>query len=63
LTCISVFERLEFFEIYITYFNYYKNLYIGDIGLVAEYLRQQDFVKKDALNVIGWGIGGAISLF
>jgi dienelactone hydrolase len=34
----------------------------NDIGLVAEYLRQQDFVKKDALNVIGWGTGGAITL-
>jgi dienelactone hydrolase len=34
----------------------------NDIGLVAEYLHQQDFVKKDALNVIGWGSGGAITL-
>ena len=34
----------------------------NDIGLVAEYLRQQDFVKKNALNVIGWGTGGAITL-
>ena len=34
----------------------------NDIGLVAEHLRQQDFVKKDALNVIGWGTGGAITL-
>ena len=34
----------------------------NDIGLVAEYLRQQEFVKKDALNVIGWGTGGAITL-
>jgi dienelactone hydrolase len=34
----------------------------NDIGLVAEYLRQKDFVKKDAINVIGWGTGGAITL-
>jgi len=34
----------------------------NDIGLVAEYLRQQDFVIKNALNIIGWGTGGAIAL-
>jgi dienelactone hydrolase len=34
----------------------------NDIGLVAEYLRQQDFVKKDTINVIGWAIGGAITI-
>jgi len=33
----------------------------NDIGLVAEYLRKQDFVKKNALNVIGWGKGAAIT--
>ena len=34
----------------------------GDIGVVADYLRQQDYVKKSALNVLGWSYGGACAL-
>ncbi len=33
-----------------------------DIYFVAEFLHDQDFVKKDALNVIGWSWGGACAL-
>ena len=31
----------------------------GDIVRVTNYLRQQDYIKKNALNVIGWSFGGA----
>lgn len=34
----------------------------GDICIAAEYLRQQPFVKKEALNVLGWSWGGASAL-
>ena len=34
----------------------------GDITRVTDYLRQQDYVKKNALNVIGWSFGGACTL-
>ena len=35
---------------------------VGDIGIVADYLRQQDYVKKRALNVLGWSYGGSCAL-
>lgn len=35
---------------------------VGDIGIVADYLRKQDYVKKSALNVIGWSYGGSCAL-
>ena len=31
----------------------------GDICTAAEYLKLQPFVKKGAINVIGWSLGGA----
>jgi dienelactone hydrolase len=31
----------------------------GDICIAAEYLRQQPFVKKGAINVLGWSWGAA----
>lgn len=31
----------------------------GDIFIATEYLRQQPFVKKGAINVLGWSFGGA----
>ena len=34
----------------------------GDICIAAEYLRQQPFVKKGAINVLGWSWGGASGL-
>jgi dienelactone hydrolase len=34
----------------------------GDMCIAAEYLRQQSFVKKGAINVLGWSWGGAIAL-
>ena len=34
----------------------------GDIRIAAEYLRQQPFVKKGAINVMGWSYGGAGAL-
>ena len=34
----------------------------GDIGVVVDYLRQQNYVKKSALNVLGWSSGGAWAL-
>ena len=34
LLCISVFEKLQFFEIRLTYLNYYDNL---DIGKLCEF--------------------------
>ena len=33
-----------------------------DIYVTAEFLRDQNFVKKDALNVMGWSWGGACAL-
>ena len=33
-----------------------------DIGIAAGYLREQTFVKKDSLNVVGWSYGGAGAL-
>jgi dienelactone hydrolase len=33
-----------------------------DIGIAAGYLREQTFVKKDSLNVVGWSYGGACAL-
>ena len=33
-----------------------------DIYFVAEFLHDQNFVKKDALNVMGWSWGGACAL-
>jgi dienelactone hydrolase len=35
------------------------NSVAGDICLAAEFLNQQTFVKKGAINVIGWSFGGA----
>lgn len=34
----------------------------GDICIAAQYLRQQPFVKKGAINVLGWSWGGASAL-
>ena len=34
----------------------------GDICIAAEYLRQQLFVKKGAINVMGWSYGGTGAL-
>jgi dienelactone hydrolase len=34
----------------------------GDISIAAEYLRQQPFVKKGAINVLGWSWGGGSAL-
>jgi dienelactone hydrolase len=34
----------------------------GDICIAAEYLRQQPFVKKGAINILGWSWGGASAL-
>ncbi len=34
----------------------------GDIGIAVEYLRQQPFVKKGAINVMGWSWGGGGAL-
>jgi dienelactone hydrolase len=34
----------------------------GDIRIAADYLRQQPYVKKGAINVIGWSYGAAGSL-
>ena len=34
----------------------------GDISIAAEYLRQQPFVKKEAINLIGWSYGAAGAL-
>jgi dienelactone hydrolase len=34
----------------------------GDISIAAEYLRQQPFVKKGTINVMGWSYGGAGAL-
>jgi dienelactone hydrolase len=34
----------------------------GDICITAEYLRQQPFVKKAAINVIGWSFGASSTL-
>ena len=34
----------------------------GDIRIAAEYLWQQPFVKKGAINVMGWSYGGASAL-
>lgn len=34
----------------------------GDIRIVADYLRQQSFVKKGAINVMAWSFGGAGAL-
>jgi len=36
-----------------------SNAVAGDICIAAEYLKQQSFVKKGAINVIGWSYGGA----
>lgn len=33
-----------------------------DIGIAAGYLREQTFVKKDSLNVVGWSYGAAGAL-
>ena len=30
----------------------------NDIGISVEYLRQQSFVNKDAVNLLGWSFGG-----
>jgi len=35
------------------------NLIANDICTAAEYLRKQVFVKKGAINVVGWSWGGA----
>jgi len=54
LTCISVFERLEFFEISITYLNYYVFKHIGkqsvagplsNKGLIFEHITNLDGVR------------------
>ena len=37
------------------------NAVAGDICIAAEFLKQQPFVKKGAINVIGWSYGGASS--
>ena len=34
----------------------------GDIGIAVKYLRQQPFVKKGAINVMGWSWGGGGAL-
>jgi len=34
----------------------------GDIYIAVEYLMQQPFVKKEAINIIGWSWGGAATL-
>jgi dienelactone hydrolase len=34
----------------------------GDICIAAEYLRQESFVKKGAINVLGWSWGAASAL-
>lgn len=34
----------------------------GDICVAVDYLRQQTFVKKGAINVIGWSFGGSGAL-
>lgn len=34
----------------------------GDILIAAEYLRRQPFIKKGALNLLGWSWGGASAL-
>ena len=34
----------------------------GDIGIATEYLRQQPFVKKEAINVMGWSYGAGCAL-
>jgi len=34
----------------------------GDIRIAADYLKQQSFVKKGAINVMGWSYGGAGAL-
>ena len=34
----------------------------GDIAIVSDYLRKQDYVKNGALNVLGWSYGGACAL-
>ena len=34
----------------------------GDIYIAVEYVMQQPFVKKEAINIIGWSWGGAASL-
>ena len=34
----------------------------NDISIAAEYLRQQPFVKKGSINVMGWSYGGAGAL-
>ena len=34
----------------------------SDISIAAEYLRQQPFVKKGAMNVLGWSYGGGSAL-
>ena len=35
----------------------------GDICIATDYLRQKPFVKKEAINVLGWGFGGACALW
>lgn len=42
--------------------NVPTNLIAGDICIAAEYLKQQSFIKKGAINVIGWSWGGASAL-
>jgi dienelactone hydrolase len=34
----------------------------GDIGIAAEYLHQQPFVKRGAINVMGWSYGAGCTL-
>lgn len=34
----------------------------GDIYIAVEYVMQQPFVKKEAINIIGWSWGGAAAL-
>ena len=36
-----------------------SNSVADDISIAAEFLKQQSFVKKGAINVIGWSYGGA----
>jgi dienelactone hydrolase len=36
-----------------------SNSVAGDICIAADFLKQQSFVKKGAINVIGWSYGGA----
>lgn len=44
------------------YLNVSTEEVASDIGIASEYLRSQTFVKKGAINVLGWSYGGGGAL-